>query len=167
MLVPRIGAVILLIGLGFAFAQLAQLLYVVAVEGYSSWIGVLILVAPTGIVACTSAVLVLRRDPRGARLVWPLVALVTVTALITFLGLPPVGRFLDDYEEAALARGVDVPTYRSEQGWDEQRYIEQRTADVRSQGVLGAVGAVALYAVLVRAGTTRRRRTASPAQKAG
>lgn len=163
MLVPRIGAIVLLIGLGFALAQLLQLLYVVAIEGYRSWIPVLVLVAPTAIVAVTSAILVLRRDPRGERLVWPLVALVVVSAAITFLGLPPVGRFLDDYEEAALARGVEVPTYRQEQGWDAQRYIEQRTADVRSQGVLGAVGAVALYALLVRAGSTRRRRAPSPA----
>jgi hypothetical protein len=161
--VPRIGAVVLLIGLGFAFAQLAQLLFVVAAEGYSSWIGVLLFVAPTGILAAASAILVLRRDPLGQKLVMPLVILVVATAAITFLSLAPVGRFLDDYESAALARGVDVPTYRAEQGWTAERYVEQRTADVRSQGVLGALGAVVLYAVLVRASSPGRRRAPSPA----
>jgi hypothetical protein len=157
-LVPRIGAIILLVGFGFAFAQIAQLLYVVAVEGYRSWIGVLLFVAPTAILATVSAVLVLRREALGARLVLPLVVLVTATSVVTFAGWPPVGRFLDDYEAAALSRGMTVPEYRKEQGWSKQRYVEQRTADIRSQGVLGALGAVVLYAILVRAGRPRRPR---------
>jgi hypothetical protein len=162
MLVPRVGAVILLIGLGFAVAQVIQLVYVVAAEGFSSWLPLLGFLAPTGIVAVASAILVLRRRPLGTRLVVPLVLLVVATSVVTFLGAPPVGGFLDDYERAALARGVEVPQYRSEQGWTEARYIEQRTSDVRSQGVVGAVAAVALYAVLVRA-RPRRQRSAAPA----
>ena len=30
---------------------------------------------------------------------------------MTFFRIPPVGEFLDDYEAAALARGVTVPPY--------------------------------------------------------
>ena len=162
MLVPRIGALVLLVGLGFGLAQLVQLVYVVAVEGYRSWLPLVGFLLPLGGVAVLSAVLVLRRQPLGARLVPTLIALTVATAAITFLGAPPVGRFLDDYERAALARGVVVPQYRQEQGWDERRYVEQRSNDVRSQGVLGAVFGVVIYAVLVRA-RPRRRRAQQPA----
>ena len=151
MLVPRIGALVLLVGLGFGLAQVLQLVYVVAAEGYTSWLPVLGFLVPLGAVAVLSAVLVLKRQRLGARLAPLLVALTLVTAAITFFAWPPVGSFLDDYEEAALARGVTVPQYRQEQGWDEARYVEQRTKDVRSQGVLGAVFGVVLYAALVRA----------------
>ena len=150
MLVPRLGALVLLVGLGFGLAQLVQLVYVVAVEGYRSWLPLLVFLLPLGAVAVFSAILVLRRQPLGVRLVPLLIALTVATAAITFLGAPPVGRFLDDYERAALARGVTVPQYRQEQGWDEARYVEQRSNDVRSQGVLGAVFGVVVYAILVR-----------------
>ena len=162
MLIPRLGAIILLIGLGFALAQLVQLLYVVAAEGHLSWLPVLGFVAPTGIIAVVSAILVLRRNALGARLIPPLVVLVIGTAAVTLLSAPPVGRFLDDYEESALDRGVTVPQYRLEQGWSEERYVQQRTSDVRSQGVLGAVAAVGLYAFLVRARPGRRRSRKEP-----
>jgi hypothetical protein len=155
-LVPRIGALVLLVGLGFGLAQVIQLVYVVAAEGYTSWLPLLGFLVPLGAVAVLSAVLVLRRRPLGARLVPLLVALTVATAAITFLGWPPVGRFLDDYEQAALARGVTVPQYRREQGWDEERYVEQRTSDVRSQGVVGAIFGVVFYAVLVRVRGPRR-----------
>ena len=140
MIVPRVGALVLLVGLGFGLANFIQLVYVVAAEGYTSWL----------------AVLVLRRRTLGVRLLPLLVGLTVVTAAITFFAWPPVGRFLDDYERAALARGVTVPQYRQEQGWSEERYVEQRTKDVRSQGVVGAVFGVVFYAVLVRARAPRR-----------
>lgn len=157
MLVPRVGALLLLVGLGFGLAQILQLVYVVAVEGYTSWLALLGFLVPLGAVAAVSAVLVLRRKPLGVRLLPVLVAITVVTAAITFFAWPPVGRFLDDYEKAALSRGVTVPEYRAEQGWSEERYVEQRTKDVRSQGVLGAVFGIVLYAVLVRARGPRRR----------
>jgi hypothetical protein len=150
MLVPRIGALVLLIGLGFAVAQVLQLVYVVAAEGYRSWLAVVGFLLPTIVVAGASALLIMRRHPLGRRLVLPVVALTIATGVVTLVGAPPVGRFLDDYEEAALARGVEVPEYRREQGWSERRYVEQRTSDVRSQGVLGAIGAVGLFAFLAR-----------------
>jgi hypothetical protein len=163
MLVPRVGAVVLLIGLGFAAAQIIQLAYVVAAEGFKSWLLLLAFLVPTGVVATVSAILVLRRDPRGTRLVVPLAALVAATAAVTFIGAPPVGGFLDDYEQAALARGVDVPEYRRGQGWTEQDYVENRTSEVRSQGTIGAIAAVGLYVLLVRARQPRRPRAPSPA----
>jgi hypothetical protein len=149
-LVPRIGAIVLLVGFGFALSSLLRTMVVVALEGYSSWIGVLAVCAPVGVLAGLSAYLVLMRKPWGYRLVWPLVVCVVALSVITFAKLPPVGTFLDDYEDASLARGVDVPEYRAEQGWSERDYVESRTNDIRSQGVLGALGAVGLYALLVR-----------------
>ena len=157
MLVPRIGALILLVSLGFGLAQVVQLIYVVAAEGYTSWLPVLGFLLPLGAVASASAVLVLRRHALGRRLVPALVAVTVATALITFLGGPPVGSFLDDYERASLARGVTVPEYRRSQGWDAARYVAQQTKDVRTQGVLGAIAGVVLYSLLVRAQRPRRR----------
>jgi hypothetical protein len=155
-IVPRVAALVLLVGLGFGLANFIQLVYAVAAEGYTSWLPVLGFLAPLGTAAVVSAVLVLRRQPLGVRLLPLLVGLTVVTAAITFFAWPPVGRFLDDYERAALARGVTVPQYRQEQGWSEERYVEQRTKDVRSQGVVGAVFGVVFYAVLVRARGPRR-----------
>lgn len=157
MLVPRAGALFLLVGLGFGLAQLLQLVYVVAAEGYASWLPVLGFLVPLGGIATASAVLVLRRHAVGRRLVPALVAVTVATALITFLGGPPVGRFLDDYERASLARGVTVPEYRRNQGWDAPRYVAQQTKDVRTQGVLGAIAGVVLYALLVRGARPPRR----------
>jgi hypothetical protein len=160
-LLPRIGALILLIGFGFALAELGELVYAVAVEGYSSWLVLLAFLAPTGIVAVASAVLVLRRHPLGARLAPVLLVLVVATSVITLLGLPPVGQFLDDYERAALARGVEVPTFEREAGLTPQEYVEQKARDVRAQGSVGAIGAVGLYAVLVRFSLRRRPKAAA------
>ncbi len=161
MLVPRIGALVLLVGLGFGLAQLVQLVYVVAAEGYTSWLPVLGFLLPLGGVATVSAVLVLKRHALGRRLIPALVVVTVATALITFLGAPPVGGFLDDYEQASLARGVTVPEYRRNQGWDAARYVAQQTKDVRTQGVLGAIAGVVLYALLVRAQRPRRRARAA------
>lgn len=157
MLVPRIGALVLLVGLGFGLAQLVQLVYVVAAEGYTSWLPVLGFLLPLGGVATVSAVLVLKRHALGRRLIPALVVITVATALITFLGAPPVGGFLDDYEQASLARGVTVPEYRRNQGWDAARYVAQQTKDVRTQGVLGAIAGVVLYALLVRGARAPRR----------
>jgi hypothetical protein len=160
-LLPRLGALVLLIGFGFALAELGELVYVVAVEGYTSWLVLLAFLAPTGIVAVASAVLVLRRHPLGARLAPVLLVLVVVTSVITLLGLPPVGQFLDDYEQAALARGVEVPPFEQEEGLSEEEYVEQKARDVRAQGSVGAIGAVGLYVVLVRFSLRRRPRAAA------
>jgi hypothetical protein len=157
-LLPRLGALVLLIGFGFALAELGELVYVVAVEGYTSWLVLLAFLAPTGIVAVASAVLVLRRHPLGVRLAPVLLVLVVVTSVITLLGLPPVGQFLDDYEQAALARGVEVPPFEQEEGLSEEEYVEQKARDVRAQGSVGAIGAVGLYVVLVRFSLRRRPR---------
>lgn len=165
MFVARIGALVLLAGLAFAAAQVGQLVFPVAAEGYGSWLPLLIFLAPAGLLATLSAVLVLMRRPLGLRLAAPLAALVAVTALVAVAGLPPVGAFVADYERAALVRGVEVPTYRAEQGWTPRRYVEERAWDARVEGAVGAVGAAAVYLALARVGLRlgARRVSSSPA----
>jgi hypothetical protein len=166
MLLPRIGAVLLLIGFGFAAASVARLMYRVATEGYSSWVGVAIFLAPTAILGLASAILVLFRKPLGRALVKPFLALLLVTSIFTFFELPPIGQFLDDYEQAALAHGVDVPTYYEARGLTEQDFVESETGDVRSQGGIGAIGLGAIYGVLVLRGSRRTTKRPATAQSA-
>ena len=165
MLLPRIGAILLLIGFGFAAASVARLMYRVASEGFSSWVGVAIFLAPTAILGLASAILVLFRKPLGRMLVTPFLVLLVITSIITFFELPPVGKFLDDYEQAALEHGVDVPSYYEARGLTEQDFVESETGDVRSQGGIGAIGLGAIYAVLVLRGS--RRPTKRPATTEG
>lgn len=63
--------------------------------------------APTGLVAGTSAVLVLRRSPLGIRLAKLLAVMVAVTAVVTALPLPPASGVFSGYHRA-VATGVDV-----------------------------------------------------------
>jgi hypothetical protein len=156
MLIPRIGAILLLVGFGFAVAQVGRLMYVVARQGYSSWVGVAILIAPTAIVGLASAILVLRRHPLGTRLALPFCVLLAVTAAMTFFDAPPVGRFLDDYERASLERGVDVPPYLAEKGTTPAEYVRSETDDVRSQGALGAIALLVVYVATVVRGSRAR-----------
>lgn len=162
MILPRIGAILLLIGFGFAAASVGRLMFRVASEGYSSWTGVAIFLAPTAIVGAASAILVIFRKPLGRRLVIPFLILLFVTAIITLFALPPVGQFLDDYEQAAIEHGVDVPDYYEAQGLSERDFVESETGDVRSQGGLGALGVGAIYAVLVLRGSRRPTRRQAP-----
>jgi cytochrome c oxidase subunit IV len=162
MLVPRLGALILLAGFGFVLAQLAELVYVVAVQGYSSWLLLLAFLAPTGLVAVASALLVLRRHPLGGRLAPVLLVLVAATAVVALAGAPPVGRFLDDYEAAALERGVVVPPFERQEGLSPRGYVEQKASDVRAQGSIGAIAAAGVYVVLVRFSLRRRDRPRKP-----
>jgi hypothetical protein len=165
MIIPRIGAICLLIGFGFAIASVGRLMYVVAREGYSSWVPVALFLLPTAVVGLASALLVLRRHPLGTRLALPFCLLLGATAVITFFSLPPVGGFLDDYERAALARGVDVPPYLEEQGTTPQKFVRGETDDVRSQGGLGALAMIVVYVATVVRGS--RERLARMAAKRG
>ncbi|MCL4290426.1 MAG: hypothetical protein KJ051_09155 [Thermoleophilia bacterium] len=164
MLIPRIGAIFLLIGYGFALAQVGRLMYVVASEGFSSWAGVAILLVPVGALGLVSSLLVMWRKPLGVRLAWPFCALLVVVAVITFFELPPVGAFLDDYERASLERGVDVPPYQADRGVTEEEYIESQISDVRSQGALGSVAAVVVYGATVLRGSRSRPKQPKPAK---
>jgi len=166
MIIPRIGAVFLLIGYGFAVASVGRLMYVTAREGYTSWAAVAALLAPTGIAGLASALLVLWRKPLGARLVLPFCVLLLVTAAITFFDAPPVGRFLDDYERAALARGVDVPTYLEARGTTAAEYVAGEAGQVRSQGAIGALAAIVVYGATVLRGTRARSRPRQAGAKA-
>lgn len=156
MIIPRIGAICLLVGFGFAVAQVGRLMYVTAREGYTSWIAVALLLAPTAILGVASAILVLRRRPLGIRLALPFCGLLVITAVVTFFGLPPVGRFLDDYEQAALARDVIVPPYLAEQGMTQEEYVESETKDVRAQGAIGMIALALVYGATVARGGRAR-----------
>jgi hypothetical protein len=145
MIVPRIGALLLLIAYGFGAAQLGRLMYVVASEGSGSWVGVALLIAPAAIVGLPSAGLVLFRKPVGFRLALPLCVILAIIALITLFEIPPVDGFLADYETASLARGVELPPYQEAQGVTPIEYVESRSGDVRFQGGLGALILVAAY----------------------
>jgi len=155
MIVPRIGALCLLIAYGFAAASVGRLMYVTASEGYNSWLAVLAFIAPAAILGIASALLVLWRNPLGVRLAGPLCIVLVITAVMTFFELPPVGRFLDDYQTAALARGVDVPPYLEARDVTPAEYVESQANDVRSQGALGAIILVVLYGITVLRGSRK------------
>jgi hypothetical protein len=163
MIVPRIGAFLLLIAYGFAAASLGRLMWVTAREGYTSWIAVLALIAPAAILGIASALLVLWRKPLGVRLAGPLCVVLVLTAIMTFFELGPVGGFLDDYEAAALERGVDVPPYLEARDVTPAEYIESKANDVRSQGALGAIIVVVLYGITVIRGSRKPKPKAAEA----
>jgi hypothetical protein len=164
-IIPRIGALCVLIAYGFAAASIGRLMYVVASEGYSSWLSVLLFVLPAAVLGLASALLVLMRKPLGVRLALPFVIVLSVTAVMTFLAAPPVGGFLDDYEQAALARGVDVPAFEEAQGTTPQEWVEKETGDVRSQGAVGAIVLVVIYVATVLRGSRPRRQSQAAAAR--
>jgi hypothetical protein len=155
-LIPRIGALCLLIAYGFAAAQVGRLMFVVAREGYSSWVGAALFVAPAAILGLASAGLVLARKPLGRTLAVPFLVVLFVTAAMTFLEAPPVGGFLDDYERAELARGVEVPPFEEARGTTPQEWVEKLSGDVRSQGAIGALVLIFVYAATVARGSRTR-----------
>ena len=156
MIIPRIGAILVLVAYGFAVAAIGRLMYVTASEGYSSWVPVAIMLAPSAILGAASAILVLMRHPLGTQLALPFCIVLGITALMTFFRVPPVGQFLDDYEIAAVTRGVTVPQYLQNQGVTPQEYVENEVGDIRGQGALGAIGIIVIYiATVVRGGKDR------------
>ena len=116
---------------------------------------------PTGLLGLASALLVLGRKPLGVRLALPFCVLLAITAIMTFFEVPPVGGFLDDYEQASLARGVDVPTYLEEKGTTPEEYIQSETGDVRAQGALGSIAVLVIYVATVLRGSRTRPKQAS------
>lgn len=168
MIIPRLGAIILLGGFGYAFVTYAQLAYVTGVEGYTSWAWVLLFLLPSGILGLTSALWVLRRDKRGRRLAMPFAIVTIVSAFLALAGAPPVGGFLDDYKAASLERGVTVPPYERNEGLTEEEYINARASDLKLTGSLTAIGTAAIYVVMARRGPRKPKRavTARPAAPA-
>jgi hypothetical protein len=165
-IVPRIGALCVLIAYGFAAASIARLMYVVASEGYSSWLGVTLFILPAAVLGLASAFLVLLRRPLGVRLALPFVIVLAITAAMTFVGAPPVGGFLDDYEQASLARGVDVPAFEEAQGTTPEEWVEHQTSDVRTQGAVGALVLVIIYTATVLRGSRSHRAQRATAPRA-
>jgi hypothetical protein len=157
MIVPRVGALVLLVGFGYGLVTYAKLAYVTGVEGYWSWATTLAFLLPTGVLGVLAAILVLRRHALGQRLAVPFAVITIVSALLSLVGAPPVGGFLDDYEEAALARGVDVPAFEEAQGVTPQEWVEKETSDVRSQGAVGAIVLAIVYVATVLRGSRSRK----------
>ena len=168
MIIPRVGALILLGGFGYAFVTYARLAYITGVEGYTSWAWVLLFLLPSGILGVASAILVLRRDDRGRRLVMPFAVVTTVSALLSLAGAPPVGGFLDDYKAASLERGVTVPPYERNEGLSEEEYIDSQANDLKLTGSLTAIGTAAIYAFMARRGQRKPKQSAAaqPAARA-
>jgi hypothetical protein len=164
-IIPRIGALCVLIAFGFAAASIARLMYVVAREGHSSWVSIAIFILPAAVLGLASALLVLMRKPLGVRLALPFVVVLFVTAAMTFLKAPPVGGFLDDYEQAALARGVDVPAFEEARGTTPAEWVEKQTGDVRTQGAVGAIVLIIVYAATVLRGSRSGRARQAAAQR--
>jgi hypothetical protein len=138
-------------------------MYVAAREGYDSWAAVAAFIAPAAVVGLASALLVLWRKPLGVRLALPLCIILLVTAAMTFFEAPPVGGFLDDYQQAALARGVEVPPFLEAKGTTPAEYVESQASDVRSQGAIGAIILIVVYGVTVLRGTRRPKPQATQA----
>jgi hypothetical protein len=159
-IVPRIGALALLIGSGFALATVGRLLMVTAGEGYGSWTPALLFLLPTATLGLLSGVLVLAGRPLGVSLAYPLCMLLAATAIVLFFELPPLDAFLRDYERAALERGVRVPDYLAEGGTTTAEYVADEVRGIRRQGALGAIAVVGLYAATVLRGGRPRPKTA-------
>ena len=165
MLLPRIGSLIVLGGFAYGLAIYGRMAYVTGVEGFWSWAWMLLFLAPSTLLGIAGAVLVLRQHRFGRMLTTPFMAVTVVTGLLAVANVPPVGGFLDDYQEAALERGVEVPPFEASQGLTEVEYAEKLAGDFKLQGALIAIGAAVAFYVMVRRGaifTRRARPAASP-----
>ena len=161
MIIPRVGAIILLGGFGYAFVTYARVAYITGVEGYMSWAWVLLFLLPSGGLGIASSLWVLRREERGRRLVMPFAAVTVVSALLALAGAPPVGGFLDDYKDASHERGITVPPYERSKGLTKTEYIDAQAGDLKLTGSLTAIGAAALYAFMARRGPRRPEQAAA------
>ena len=165
MIIPRLGAAILLGAFAYAFVSYARIAYITGVEGFTSWAWVLLLMLPAGILGLASAILVLRRDRRGLPLVKPFAIVTVISALIALASAPPVGTFTDDYRTASLQRGLTVPPYERSLGLTTEEYADQLAGDLKLQGAVAAIGAATLYFVMTRGSVRRKPQQQPPGQK--
>jgi hypothetical protein len=166
MIVPRVGALVLLVGFGYGLVTYAKLAYVTGVEGYWSWATTLAFLLPTGVLGVLAAILVLRRHALGQRLAVPFAVITIVSALLSLVGAPPVGGFLEDYEAAQVARDIEVPPYEASQNMTQAEYASKVAGDLRLQGALVAIGAALAFVAFTRRGVVPRRPTAAAQQQA-
>ncbi|MGI9657474.1 MAG: hypothetical protein ACR2OD_01090 [Gaiellaceae bacterium] len=164
MLLPRLGALIVLGGFAYGLAIYGRMAWVTGVEGFFSWAWMILFLAPSTVLGVAAAILVLRRHPLGKLLTTPFVIVTVLTGLLAVGNAPPVGSFLDDYEAASLIRGLDVPPFEASQGLTTIEYAEKLAGDFRLQGALIAMGAAIAFYVMVRRGAifTRRSRSSAP-----
>jgi len=168
MLLPRLGSLIVLGGFAYGVALYGRMAYVTAVEGFSSWAWMLLFLSPTAVLGIGAAILVLRQHRLGRLLTTPFMVVTLITGLIAVANVPPVGGFLDDYQAAQIARGIDVPPFEASQGLTTVEYAEKLAGDFKLQGVLIAIGAAVAFYVMVRRGaifSRRPRPAAAPAAR--
>lgn len=158
MLLPRIGALIVLGGFAYGLALYARMAFVTGVEGFISWAWMLLFLSPSAILGIGAAVLVLRRNPLGRALTTPFTVVAVITGLWAIANAPPVGGFLDDYQAAALSRGIEVPPFEQVQGLTPVEYAEKLAGDFKLQGALIAMGAAVAFYVTVKRGALFKRR---------
>jgi hypothetical protein len=166
MIIPRVGALILLVGFGYGLVTYAKLAFVTGVEGYWSWATSLAFLLPAGALGIAAAVLVLRRHPLGRRLALPFGVLAVISGLLAIGGAPPIGQFLRDYEQARIERGITVPPYEASQGMTSLEYAEKVAGDLRLQGALVGIASAVAFVVLTRRGGPPRSRAAQTGARA-
>ena len=159
MLLPRIGALLVLGGFAYGLAIFGRMAFVTAVEGFWSWAWMLVFLAPSTVLGVAAAILILRRHALGRALTAPFMAITVVTGLWAIGSAPPVGSFVDDYETASLIRGIEVPPFEASQGLTAVEYAEKLAGDFKLQGALIAMGAAVAFFVMVRRGAIFVRRS--------
>ena len=164
MLLPRLGALIVLGGFAYGLALYGRMAFVSGVEGFLSWAWMLLFLMPSAVLGIGAAVLILRSHPLGRVLTTPFVIVALITGLWAIGNAPPVGAFLDDYEAASIARGIEVPPFEQVQGLTPVEYAEKLAGDFKLQGALIAMGAAVAFYVMVRRGAIFSRK-APPAQR--
>jgi hypothetical protein len=153
----RLAAVVLLaavlasVQLGY---ELSRLLELVGSDALWPFLAFLL---PTAAVAATSAVLVLCRNPLGARLALPLLAMTLLTAAVTAPGLPPTGAVFSGYRQAVSvgyeSNGCGARSLAA--------CASDHESEIRINFSGGAVVLAAVYFLAV-AGSARERRRPAP-----
>ncbi|MDX6547834.1 MAG: hypothetical protein QOG33_1384 [Gaiellales bacterium] len=122
--------------------------------GSQAWLWFFLFLAPTALVALVSCLAVLRRHELGARLARSLVAMVTVTALVVVLDLPPAAAEFSQYRQAVTG-GHDTAGCA---GRSLVACADDHVAEIRINYSLGAVVLSLVYLWAVTGWTPRRRR---------
>ena len=156
MLLPRIGALLVLGGFAYGLATYMRMAYVVGIEGFWSWAWMLVFLAPMTILGIGASILFLKRDPRGHLLTKPFVIVTLITGLLAIGNAPPVGSFVDDFQTASIQRGIEVPPFEASQDMTPAEYAEKLAGDFKLQGALIAMGTAVAFFVMARRGTIRK-----------
>ena len=103
----RLAALTMLAAMAASLPLAADLQGLGVGQGSPAWLWFFLFLAPTALLALASCLGVLAGRPWGARLAWPLAAMVAVTAVVVLLDLPPAGAEFGQYQ-AAVRAGHDT-----------------------------------------------------------